>query len=227
MTTIKGIELDLLRSSNNNFNWELVFTGGSFLSVNTSIQLEPSLIRIHKRDYTHCDKFPCLYNIYYNPYYDKYSIIDQNELQDDCNDNGYKIGGFQVKNCKMFFVHPNNCEGVQYERNFTQEYNNSFTLTEFDCTDTICGDFNDISFNEAYDTKCVIGEEPIATGCNTGGFAPYTFNSEFNNSTCPTQNNFNSDFDNGYVNGGSSTPPASPIPPIRSFDLGFDSGFGL
>ncbi len=230
MTTIKGIELDLLRSSNNDFNWELVFTSGSFLSVNTSIQLEPSLIRLNKRDYTHCNNLPCLYSVYYNPIYDQYSIIDQNEPQDECHSNGYLIGGFQIKNCRLFFVYPNNCEGVQYERNFTSEYNKSFALTEFNCTDEECGDFNDIAFNESYDTSCII-TETVGSVSGCGGFSAYNFDNEFTNSSCIPSNNFSSDFDSGYTHDGTtpSTPTPTPVPPIpnsRSFDLGFNSGFG-
>ncbi len=224
MTTIKGIELDLLRSSNNDFNWQLVFTSGSFLNVNTSFQIEPTLIRLNKSDYSSCSGInACLYKIYYNPLYDKYSIVDQNEDQDECHSHGYLIGGFQVKNCKMFFVSPNNCKTAQYERNFSPEYDKSFLLTEFECKDDDCYvDFNNLAFNEAFDTRCIIGE------CDSGAFGRYGYDNSYNSQgiDCGT-NTFGSGFNDGYENIPVANP--NPVPPpivIRSFDSGFDSGFG-
>ena len=221
MTTIKGIELDLARSSNNDFNWELVFTPGSFLSVNTSIQTQAAMIRLNKKDYIDCAGINvCLYNIFYNPIYNKYSIINQGDIIDVCDSNGYLIGGFQIKNCQMSFVAPNSCNGVIYERNFTPEYNKAFAITELSCDDDCKGDFNNEAFNEAYDTSCVVVE------CEGGAFKIRDFDNSYDDLPNACSNNtFDDSFSNEY-SGGSA--PSVPTPPIllQAFGAGFDAGFG-
>ena len=182
MTIVEGIELDLELSSNDSYDWSLVFSPGSFVFNNTSRQTGRVIFNLNKNDYQ-CEGFmPCLYSIYYNPKNDKYQIIPTGS-EDSCNNLGILIGGFQIRDCSMYFVAPRTCDEVSYVRNFTPEFNNAYVLTEFECLeDAECvADFNDDQFNEAFDTSCVIGE------CTGGSFGRYGFDQSFDNklSTCP------------------------------------------
>ncbi len=176
MTIVQGIELDLELSSNDDFDWSLVFTPGSFVFNNTSRQVARAVFNLKKSDYQ-CNSFmPCLYSIYYNPKTDNYQIIPTGS-EEECHDLGILIGGFQIRDCKMYFVAPQTCNDVNYKRNFTPEFDKSYVITEYVCDEeeTCFAEFNDKQFNEAFDATCVIGE------CQGGSFVRYGFDDGFSN----------------------------------------------
>jgi hypothetical protein len=179
MIIVQGIELDLEQSSNDEYDWSLVFSPGSFTFPGISKQVESTIFHLKRSDYQ-CESFlPCLYSIYFNPKTNRYQIIPAG-TEDECNDLGILIGGFQVKDCKMYFAAPKTCNDIAYHRSFTDEYNKAFAVTEYECQEDpnnqeCIPEFNPDQFDEAFDTSCIVAE------CPGGGFGRLDFDDSFNN----------------------------------------------
>jgi hypothetical protein len=128
MTKLTGMDLNIEKSSDgtNNNQWSLFFNPGYFSNESNTMfrKTESSVLKLKKLDYN-CP-ISCGYHIYYNPDNNKYNVIDSEEHYDlSCHDYGYNIGGFVVKNCKLVFVYPKDCENIEYRRGFGDEYNSA------------------------------------------------------------------------------------------------------
>ena len=175
MTKISGMALNISKSSDgtNGAQWQLFFTEGLFEAPGVLKNTEPSLLRLKKSDYQ-CT-VPCGYHLYYNPYTNKYNLIDNDTylINKDCNDYGYLIGGFVVAGCKLTFVYPRDCEDTEYIRPFSDEFDTAFNKKVSNCDEhlDICGAFDELQFSDAYDISCPIIEDGNA-------FSQYEFDNE-------------------------------------------------
>jgi hypothetical protein len=186
MTVITGIELDTEQRSSTPEDWSLYFTGGEYQGINVKRIVSPSILYLKKSKYRDCRGInPCLFYLYYNPKNDQYNLINSNEDIDACNDYGYMIGGFQVKDCQMTFVYASSSENCQYKRIFDNSYNDGFEHTEVYCSD--CPDqgiFDIDMFTDAFQTECVIQETPNGeNGC--GQFRKVQFTEDYLIKDCP------------------------------------------
>jgi len=164
MIKIQGMELDIEKSSDgtNNFMWSLYFTEGLFEDNNVSKTTEPVLFRLKRTDYQNPSNQA--YYIYYNPYINKYNIIQKSELECQEKDVGYNIGGFMVLNdCRLVFVYPKCTDTVNYNRtrSFDEEFDESFENRTIDCDGLpdLCGAFREINFNNDFEIGCPIIED--------------------------------------------------------------------
>jgi hypothetical protein len=163
MTRISGMILDIEKSSTDPISgWYLYFTEGLFEAPGVSKFVEPSILRLKKKDYSSTSGgLPRTFHIYFNPLINKYTVIENSEI-DECEDTGYSIGGFMVKNCKLYFVYPKDCEDIEYRRPFAEEYNEAFNKLEINCDtpdevlEEICGEFNRENFNNDYKIECLV-----------------------------------------------------------------------
>jgi len=171
MILVDGMTLNVEKSSDgtNNNQWLLYFDRGYFVnSSGTLVRItDTNVIKLIKNDYI-CEN-PCGYHIYYNPDNNKFAILDTTEYislenENKCHDYGYSIGGFIVKDCKLNFVYPKNCENVEYKREFTEAFNKAYNKQRLDCEtsqeylDEICGTFNELNFDESYEIDCIVYE---------------------------------------------------------------------
>jgi len=162
---IHGMELNLEKSSagTNGAMWSLYFNPGYFYGNGVIRSTEASEITLKKSDYN-CT-LPCGYHMFYNPWNNKYTLIESKDIE-DCNDYGYSIGGFIVKNCKIGFVYPKDCEDIEYRRSFDESYDDlPFNQLDINCEtpqellDEVCGTFLEENFSNDYDINCIVYEE--------------------------------------------------------------------
>ena len=188
MTVITGIEIDTEKSSATQEDWSLYFTGGEFLGINVKRTVNPAILHLKKSDYKECKGInPCLYYLYYNPKTNQYTLWNQSDDLDVCNDLGYMIGGFMVKDCKLTFVYAKDSDNCQYKRVFDQSYDLSYEHTEVYCSD--CPDqsiFCSDMFTDAFQTDCIIQETSDSNGCSS--FRKYSFDSGYEVQDCPIDN---------------------------------------
>jgi len=162
MTKIYGHELDLEQSSDGTDGsmWTLVFTQGRFDGPQVSKTVEPVQFVLKKKDYDF--PFPKSYYIYYNPYTNKYQMIENNQ-EEECTDPGYQLGGFIISNCRMMFLNPK-CtlgeNGTTYIRPFAEEFTQAYEKRQISCNDfnDFCGAFRDDSFTNGFEIDCPILE---------------------------------------------------------------------
>jgi hypothetical protein len=162
MVKISGMDLNVEKSSDgtNGAMWYLYFNEGLFSGPGVSKTVEPSIFRLKKADYD--SKLPKSYYMYYNPYINKYNLLTPEEEAETCQDLGYSIGGFIIKNCKLYFVYPKDCEDVLYTRGFAEEYDTSYNKKTYNCyiEPDICGEFHSENFNNDYRIDCIVyGDE--------------------------------------------------------------------
>jgi len=160
MLVIQGQEIDLEKSSDgtDGRQWNLVFTSGQYIGPSVSRTVEPVQFRLKKSDYN--SKLPQGWYIYYNPYINKYNILQKDQIP-ECNDLGYNIGGFIISNCKMMFLYPECSNDVEYIRPFAEEYDTAFEKREIKCEDydDYCGAFNELGFDTGFEIDCPIIED--------------------------------------------------------------------
>ena len=161
MLKISGCELDLEQSSDgtDDLQWRLVFTKGQFIAPGVAKTTEPVQFVLKRSNYNL--NVPKGYYIYFNPENNKYNIIENDKI-DLCNNPGYNIGGFLVRNCKLSFIYPKCSDDVEYKRPFAEEFTRSYEKREMKCSDYegLCGAFNDVNFSdEEFETHCPIIED--------------------------------------------------------------------
>jgi hypothetical protein len=168
MVLLNGMGLNIEKSSDgtNGASWSLYFNKGYFLNPSGSMlrATEPYVLKLKKQDYI-CN-FPCGYHLYYNPDNNKFTVIDDKEHQDlaKCTDYGYHTGGFVVKDCKLIFVYPKNCDDIEFIREFDSEFDSAYNKLRIDCDtpeetlEEICGTFNELNFNNDYEIDCIVYE---------------------------------------------------------------------
>jgi hypothetical protein len=177
MIQVKGIELDLERSSDGSKGgmWNLVFTSGLFSGPGVQKFTEPFQFRIKKGEYSTLKG----YYIYYNPYNDRIQIIENNET--GCQDLGYNIGGFLIRDCdEIVFLYPKCKDDVQYIRNFDEVFDESYEKRKITCDEyeDLCGAFREENFSNDFEIDCPI--------IGTNEFDVYEFDpEEFNNEVQP------------------------------------------
>jgi hypothetical protein len=165
MIKIQGMELNFEKSSDgtNGSSWQLYFNRGLFSNSSGSMIrfTEPTVVKLKKKDYDYSK--PKGFYLYYNPNNNKFSIVENNEDL-SCEEPGYSIGGFLIKNCKMYFVYPKSCEGIEYRRSFDDAYNDAYNNLSINCDtpdevlEEVCGEFREMNFNNDYNIDCVIFE---------------------------------------------------------------------
>jgi len=160
MTKIEGHEIDIEQSSDgtNDFQWRLVFTKGIFEGPGVLKTTEPVQFLLKKSEYQ--SPTPKGYYIYYNPYTNKYNIIDRDQ-QNDCTDWGYNMGGFIVIGCKLTFVYPKCTDDTTYIRPFAEEFTNAYETKKISCEDQeeLCGAFLETGFTNDFEIDCPIIED--------------------------------------------------------------------
>jgi hypothetical protein len=195
MILLKGMGLNVEKSSDgtNGNRWSLYFDRGHFITQSGTMfrSTEPYVLKLKKSDYI-C-QFPCGYHLYYNPENNKFSIITDQEHRDleKCNDYGYHIGGFMIKDCKLNFVYPKNCDEIEFIRDFTSEFDSAYNKLRVDCDtpeevlEEICGTFNELNFNEDYDIDCIV-YETSENEFNICEFNPEEFEADGEDEHCET-----------------------------------------
>jgi hypothetical protein len=195
MTVITGIELDTEKSSATDKDWSLYFTGGEYQGINVKRTVQPAILHLSKSDYRDCKGInPCLYYLYYNPKTNQYSQVKADDTLDVCNDYGYMIGGFQIKDCRLTFVYSKDSKDCTFKRTFTDAYDESYNHTPQycqDCTDTDESIFDPSMFSTAYIIECPPTNENGNGNGNGNGkkgcssFRRYSFNEGYETQDCP------------------------------------------
>jgi len=178
MKKIYGMNLDIEKSSNgtDDIMWSLYFTEGEFQSNQISKSTEPIIFRLKRKDYY--TETISSYFIFFNPYNNKYTILNKKELECIEKDYGYYIGGFIVlSDCRLIFLHPDCKDDIEYKRirNFSEEFTEAYENRSIDCEGDpeICGAFREINFNNDFDIGCPIIEED-------NEFNEYEFDDSYN-----------------------------------------------
>jgi len=124
MEQIIGMVLDFENMTKD--KWILKLTEGTYKSAGVIRTVEPVIIKLNKDDYTNYQLE--IFDLYYDPYKNKYNTIQRPETFDDsnyCPDFGYHLGGYMINGCVLRFLYPVSTT-VEYVRPFSDEFSDGF-----------------------------------------------------------------------------------------------------